>query len=297
MRHFLFLALAGACGTVAAQTPATNPMPDGSRDMYIGIGVQSVPRYDGAQDNRTLPLPVIQVQWSNGIFVSGTALGWHLSQSPSMEFGPMLSMSPRRDEDGVSLGLGSVGEGSGSRVGITSIRPNGGIVPEKPGEAEATDSNRLRAMDVIKRRALAGAFFNYYLTPRLRLTNLLTYGSGKDRNGARLHTALQYMMEDVVPHHTVVLSAGVSLVNRAYNATWFGITKEEADRAGTRIYYEPGGGVQELRAGVRWNWALSPNWMLTSGATVNRLAGDAKDSPLVERATNYSVSTALAYRF
>lgn len=295
MRQYLFLALAGACSAVAAQTPATNPMPDGSRDMFIGVGAQSVPRYDGSSDNRTLPLPVIQVQWSNGVFVSGTSVGWHLSQSPAIEFGPMLSLSPRRDQDGVSLGVGSVGEGSGSRMSTTSVRP-GGIVRGEDAPEEV-DTNKLRFMNVIDRRVTAGGFMNFYLTPKLRLTNTLAYGSGKERNGARLHTSLQYMMEDVVPHHNVVLSAGVSVVNRAFNETWFGVTKEEAERANTKGYYRPGAGVQDVRVGVRWNWALSPNWMLTSGATVNRLVGDAKDSPLVERATNYSVSTALAYRF
>ncbi|KQV43034.1 MipA/OmpV family protein [Duganella sp. Root336D2] len=291
MRQYLFLAIASACSTVAAQTPATNPMPDGSRDMFIGIGAQSVPRYDGSSDNRTLAMPVLQVQWSNGIFVSGTALGWHLSQSPSMEFGPMLALSPRRDQGGVSFSFSGVSEGSSTRMAYTSLRPG------EFSEREELDPNRLRNMDVVKRRILAGGFFNYYLSPKLRLTNTLTYGSGKERNGARLHTSLQYMMVDVAPHHTVVLSAGVSVANRAYSETWFGVTEEEAERAGTRGYYRPGAGVQDVRAGVRWNWALSPSWMLTSGATVNRLAGDAKDSPLVERAANYSVSTALAYRF
>ncbi len=282
MRQYLFLAIAGACSSVAAQTPATNPMPDGSRDMYIGIGAQSLPRYDGARDNRVRPLPVLQVQWSNGVFVSGTSLGWHLSQSPAMEFGPMVMVAPGRDRDGVSFGVGSVGDGAGPNVGFSSLRTTG---------------NRLEHMDVIKRRVLAGGFFNYYLSPKLRLTNTLSYGSGRDRNGARLHTALQYMMVDVVPHHTVVLSAGASLVNRAYNETWFGVTQEEAARARSKTYYAPGAGLQEVRAGVRWNWAMSPNWILTTGASANRLLGDAKDSPLVERATNYSVSTALAYRF
>ena len=291
MRQYLFLAIASACSTVAAQTPATNPMPDGSRDMYIGIGAQSVPRYDGSSDNRTRPMPVLQVQWSNGVFVSGTSLGWHLSQSPSMEFGPMLVLSPRRDQDGVSFGVGSVSDGTGARMAQSSLRPDEFAV------RGSFDDNRLRYMDVVKRRVLAGGFFNYYLTPKLRLTNTLSYGSGREHDGARLHTALQYMMEDVVPHHTVVLSAGASVVNRAYNETWFGVTPEEAERAGTKGYYRPGAGVQDVRAGIRWNWALSPNWMLTSGVTVNRLVGDAKDSPLVERATNYSVSTALAYRF
>jgi outer membrane scaffolding protein for murein synthesis (MipA/OmpV family) len=295
MRQYLFLALAGACSTVAAQTPATNPMPDGSRDMYIGAGVQSVPRYDGADDSRSRPLPVIQVQWSNGIFVSGTTLGWHLSHSPSLEFGPLLAVSPRRDQDGLSLHFGSIAEGTNSRATITS-NP-GGFVPVTREEHVVEESNRLAHMDVIKARVLVGGFVNYYLSPKLRLTNSLAYGSGKDRDGARLHTSLQYMMEDVVPHHTLVLSAGVSVVNRANNETWFGVTKEEAERMNSKEFYRPGAGVQDVRAGIRWNWALSPSWMLTSGATVTRLTGDARKSPLVERATNYSVSTALAYRF
>lgn len=295
MRQYLFLAIAGACSTVAAQTPATNPMPDGSRDMYIGVGAQVVPRYDGAGDHRTVPLPVVQIQWSNGIFVSGPSLGWHLSQSPSMEFGPMLTLAPRRDEDGLSYGAGGVNDGSGSRIGLANTRP-GGFTPLARG-FEADDGNRLRNMDVIKRRVLGGAFFNYYLSPKLRLTNTLSYGSGRDHNGARLHTALQYMMPELAPHHTVVLSAGISLANRAENETWYGVTAEEAERGAAKEAYRPGAGLQDVRFGVRWNWALAPNWILTSGATVNRLAGDAKDSPLVVRATNTSVSTALAYRF
>ncbi|WP_342118386.1 MipA/OmpV family protein [Pseudoduganella sp. OTU4001] len=295
MRQYLFLALAGACSTVAAQTPATNPMPDGSRDMFIGVGAQSVPRYEGADDNRTLPLPVMQIQWSNGIFVSGTSVGWHLSPSPSMEFGPLLAMSPRRDRDGLSLGIGSVGESSDGRAFITGIRP-GGIVPGGSEAPAENGGNKLYYMDVVKRRVLYGGFFNYYLSPKLRLTNNLTYGGGKDRNGARLHTALQYMLEDIVPHHTVVLSAGVSVVNRANNETWFGITKDEASRS-TLSFYRPDGGVQSVRASLRWNWALSPSWMLTSGLQVDRLAGDAKRSPLVDRATNVYISSALAYRF
>jgi hypothetical protein len=48
MNKLFLLALTAGCGAAWAQTPATNPMPDGSRDMYIGLGVQSAPRYEGA---------------------------------------------------------------------------------------------------------------------------------------------------------------------------------------------------------------------------------------------------------
>jgi hypothetical protein len=59
MSRLCVLALAGICKLALAQTPAANPMPDGSRDMYLGLGLQSAPRYDGASGHRSTPLPVI----------------------------------------------------------------------------------------------------------------------------------------------------------------------------------------------------------------------------------------------
>jgi len=296
MHKLLVFALVGACGTVAAQTPATNPMPDGSRDMYVGLGVQYLPRYDGARRYKTMALPVLQVQWSNGIFVSGMSAGWHLSSQPSLEYGPLLAIAPKRDEDGTGGGLGGVGDGSGGGgPGTSSVLP-GGIVPEDPGAFKGRSSNRLVGMDVIEQRLLYGGFVNYYFTPQLRLTNNLLYGAGNDKNGLRWHSAIQYLLPDAVPHHSFVLSAGVSVVNRAYSNAYFGVTRSETERNNMGPY-RAGGGVQDVRAGLRWNWALSPSWMLTSGLQVNRLVRDAKDSPLVERPTNVTVSTALAYRF
>jgi outer membrane scaffolding protein for murein synthesis (MipA/OmpV family) len=291
MHKFLVLAIAGACGTVAAQTPATNPMPDGSRDMYVGLGVQSMPRYDGARHNKTVALPVLQVQWSNGMFVSGLSAGMHLSSLPSVEYGPLIALALRRDEDGMGGGIGGVGDGAGNGgVGTSTILP-GGIA-----EPFSKSGNRLAGMDVIETRLLYGGFFNYYLTPQLRLSNNLLYGAGNGRDGLRWHTALQYLLPNAAPHHSLVLSAGVSVVNRAYNNAYFGVSRMENER--NRIgAYHAGGGVQDVRLGVRWNWALNPAWMLTSGLQVNRLLGDAKDSPLVERPNNVTVSTALAYRF
>ncbi|HEY1149522.1 MAG TPA: MipA/OmpV family protein [Pseudoduganella sp.] len=292
MHKFLVFAIAGACGTVAAQTPATNPMPDGSRDMYVGLGAQYQPRYDGARHNKTVALPVLQIQWSNGIFVSGLSAGMHLSSNPAIEYGPLLSIAPRRDEDGMGGGIGGVGDGSGGAL-ITTILPPGGIVP---GGAARKSANRLEGMDVIRTRLLYGGFFNYYFTPRLRLNNSVLYGAGNDRNGLRWRADLQYMMPELAAHHSMALSAGVSVVNRAYNNAYFGVSKLENERNSLGAY-EANGGVQDAHLGARWNWSLGPSWMLTSNLQVSRLLGDAKASPLVERPTNVTVSTALAYRF
>src|SRR5206468_8453186 len=109
MNKLLFLLLAVGCASSRAETPAANPMPDGSRDMYAGLGVQSAPRYDGTGSRKVSALPVLQVEWSSGILVSGMSAGMHLSSNPTLEYGPLLPVLPRRDESGAANRAGGVG--------------------------------------------------------------------------------------------------------------------------------------------------------------------------------------------
>jgi outer membrane scaffolding protein for murein synthesis (MipA/OmpV family) len=88
----------------------------------------------------------------------------------------------------------------------------------------------------------------------------------------------------------------VGVVNRRYNASYFGVTDIEAARS-LFPAYQPGGGLQDVHLGARWNWVLTPSWMLTSSVQAKRLLGSASRSPLTERPTNLMVSTAIAYRF
>jgi outer membrane scaffolding protein for murein synthesis (MipA/OmpV family) len=280
MKKLFALVLAVSGSAASAQTPTTNPMPDGSRDMYAGLGVVSAPRYEGADRRKTSALPVLQVQWSNGIFVSGMSAGMHLSNSPVVEFGPLVAIHPRRTESGFGGRLGGV---EGNTLSPSLVRT-------------ADASNPLAGMEEIKARPEAGAFFNYYLAPEGRLTRSVLAGAGNDRHGVRGELGIQRLALQVAPHHTVSVTAAVSFVNRAYQQSYFGVTPIQAMASGNRVY-RPDGGVKDVRIGARWNWALSPSWMLTSSLQATRLAGDAKDSPLVQRPTNLTVSTAFAYRF
>ena len=286
MNKLLFLALSAACGMTWAQTPATNPMPDGSRDMYVGLGVQSAPRWDGTGSRKVSALPVLQVQWSNGLFISGMSAGMHLTDSPTFEYGPLVAVQPGRDQDGT----GRTVDGA-STWGTSLIGP----VPD-PIDKRNMVATRLEGMDKIGARLQGGAFANYYLTPQWRLTGSVLYGAGNDHDGARLDLGVQRLAFELGSQHRVSVSAGVSIVNRNYNQTYFGVSREEASRS-RFSYYEAGGGLQEAHVGVRWNWVLSPSWMLTSNVQAKGLLGNAAKSPLVERSTNLTVSTAFAYRF
>ena len=283
MKTFLTLVLAAASSAAAAQTPAINPMPDGSRDMFVGVGVGVGPRYDGSDDTRVRALPLLQIEWSNGVFISGASAGMHLSSNPALEYGPLLGIKMRRSEAGEGLGV----------IGTTaSLSPTVAAAIER----QKRDGNGLDGMDPVPTRLQGGGFLNYYLSPTLRLANSVLAGAGRERDGAVWNVDLQQMAGPVSGRHAVSLSAGLTFANRSYNESAFGVSLPESFRSGNEIYL-PGGGLNDIHAAVRWNWSLSPSWLLTTNARVVRLTGDAKHSPLVRRPSNFSVTTGLAYRF
>jgi MipA family protein len=308
MRKSLTLLLAGAAcsGAVSAWAQAPEPglMPDGSYDMYAGLGVRSAPNYEGGGERKVRAMPVLQVGWGNGAFISGMSAGWHLSSTPALEYGPLLSVHPGRSKDGSTL--------LDSAVSISGADTQS-VITLPPGLASAAGSHynvSYRVRD-IGARAEGGLFFNYYLASRLRLTNSVLYGAGAERNGLRWTIDLQRGAIELAPHHTLSLTAGATVGNRAYNTGYFGLRTDDVLAATPVISmfdgkppaappvwaYAPSGGIKDIHAGARWNWALSPAWLLTTNVQVTQLRGGAKNSPLTERATGVSVSTALAYRF
>lgn len=299
MKILLTFLLGAACAPGHARTPAVNPMPDGSRDMYLGIGFVSAPAYDGARRPRRMAVPVLQGEWSNGVFISGMNAGIHLSDQPSLEFGPLLAVQARRSEAGNGAALGGASLNS-MIVNTSSLTPDTGApsppLGGNPVYTRSAGPNRLSGMDVIDTRLQLGGFVNIYLSPDVRLTNNVLAGAGKGSDGVIWNLGIQRVMMQSSPHHRLALAAGVSVVNRSYNSSFFGVTQGESFRSGNRAY-APGAGLNGASAGVRWHWSLTPSWLLINNVQATRVLGDARKSPLVERPTGFLVSSALAYRF
>jgi outer membrane protein len=293
MQRILALALFGIGGLACAQTPPSYPMPDGSRDLYAGLGLVTAPRWDGAASSRRALRPVLQLHWSNGVFVSGMSAGMHLSAEPSIEFGPLLGYQRGRDTGGNGAVIGGVNDGA---LAIGGNAPPGLIGPPGANKSKYTGSDRLVGIEPIGARLEWGGFFNYYLTPQLRLTNSVLLGSGRARDGARWSLGLQRIATEIAPHHTLAFDASLTLANAHANEDWFGVTATESARSINRRYLAAGG-LRDAALGARWNWALTPAWLLTSRLQATHLLGAAKDSPLVERPTGLSLSSALALRF
>lgn len=169
------LLLAGASVAVRAEGAATMMMPDGTRDMYAGLALTARTASAPGEERPTVLRPLLQVQWSNGVFVSANGvLGWQLSQQPGIEYGPLLLGSNDRDPH---------------------------------------DSRRLAGSHPIRGTADPGAFYSVYLAPQLRLQSRLSYDVSA--RGWSAGFDLQRALPELAPHHTLSLSLGVGLSSGA----------------------------------------------------------------------------------
>jgi outer membrane protein len=296
MHKLRLLILFAASHGAWAQTPATNLMPDGSHDMYAGLGAVSAPIYEGARARRMRLLPVLQIEWSNGVFISGQSVGMHWSSAPALEYGPLLALDPGRTASGTGSSFGNVNVSGSDAIAASVPVSGGGLAPlVKPSEPPP-GTTRLTGLDDIPARLLAGGFVNLALGANLRWTNSVLVGAGSGHDGLRWNTDLQSSVAGMPAHHSLSLSGGLTLANHNANQAWFGVSAAEA-RTSINPAYRANGGLKDVHAGLRWNVALDPGWMVTSNLQLTHLAGGAGGSPLVERANHLSVSSALAYRF
>lgn len=170
-----FLRMALLPSLLLAGGAGAQMMPDGSKDMYVGAAVTGSSATDDGAPRAAVLRPLLQVQWSNGVFVSASGVaGMHLSATPGVEYGPLLAASNARD-------------------------------PE--------DGWRLRGTRRIKGSPDVGGFYGYYLGDAARVTSNLVYDTSA--RGWRGQLGLQKTLPSPAAHHTVTLSAGVALASGA----------------------------------------------------------------------------------
>lgn len=269
--------LAGLPHCAGAQAPAARMMPDGSRDLYVGVGVQRAPRYQGAGERDTDPALLLQLQWSNGLFVSGLSAGLHLTEGSRFEFGPLVSIEPGRD---------AAGRQRASSVGGLDMPTFGAALPASAATAEILRFNR------VKTSPQAGGFLNYYFNENLRFAGSLQYGAGNDHNGLLLKAGLQQSFAPAA-HHRLSLAATATWANARYTRDYFGVSSS----SGALPAYAPGAGLRDVQLAVNWNWEWSPRWLMATQLSATRLKDDAAGSPLSERRTGFGMRTGIAYRF
>jgi MipA family protein len=176
-----------------------------------------------------------------------------------------LPLISARWRNGFFAGVGGVGY----RLTISEAFSAGLIVGLSPGRDEG-NADALLGMGDIKNRAEYGAFASYRFAPSLSLASSVRYGSGNDRDGLLADVALRAM---------------VPLANRNHRL-FAGLTATA-----------PSAGLRDVALNVGYGYSISNNATISLGVTGRALQGDAKDSPLTNKANSASANLMFAYRF
>lgn len=85
-----------ACQFAFAEEESTTTEAARNWKITLGGGAASVPRYEGAASNRIRFVPLVNIEYGRFFAGTGRGIGYNLSDTPNLQYGPRLSMAQRR---------------------------------------------------------------------------------------------------------------------------------------------------------------------------------------------------------
>lgn len=230
-----------------------------SQANYVGIAAAAVPEYEGSDEYRFLPIPM--VNYHNGPFfitprAGLPALGLRAEIAPELDVGVFLGM-----------GLGR----------------------------KASRTDRTRGLDDIDLHAAVGAYAEWR-PGRYSLGAAYRQAAHKGYGGVVELRASYAVWQDRA--NSLRVGVGTEWANRRAMRTWFGVSPEQAARSDYGLApYSASSGFKSAALFASWMHRIDERWSAVASVGVNRLLGDAADSPLTARKTNVYGSVGVAYAF
>lgn len=183
-------------------------------------------------------------------------------------------------------------------IGMAAIRWNGfsagPVLGFERGRSDS-DAPRLAGLGDISPSATAGAFAAYDFGP---VAISATARQAISHTGNGLSGLVQLNFRHAFPLARTYLAVGPDLEfgDAEFERTWFGISPPQSSLSGLPVY-APRGGINTigLHSGLTYRASKHVLWRLFG--TVRHLTGDAAQSPVVERRTQFLFGGGVAYHF
>ena len=255
-----FLAL---CPPAHAQS--VSPEPAYGLSGRIGLGVATVPTYEGSPNRRTLAGPELTLSYRSrdwGTVEFGQrGLIWNAVEAGRFRFALVAQFDPgRKDRD------------------TSTLNPT-------PGD------KRLAGMGNVQASTEAGVGVGYGPVMVVARQSL----SERGPKGAQVDMTVE-MPWSLSDRLGLRFAVGATWANRDYLQTYFGVTAAQAQATSFSVY-TPKSGCRKVDASVGAEYAIASNWKLQANAGFSRLGDDAAASPLVGRRNGASAALAMAYEF
>ena len=181
----------------SAQAQATRMMmPEGTYDMVFGVALQRTFFSQSEGGARTVVVPALEAQWSNGVFVDVSpreaTLGMHLSDDPMLSYGLQVSANGRDQRS----------DTPGQRGGVA---------------------------------LQAGGYLNWNAANNISFRAALMAGGGIDGGGAIAHVRAR-VYHRLVPHHGARLEAGLAVADSTWQQGYFGVSAAQAAHSANPVY-------------------------------------------------------------
>jgi MipA family protein len=251
------------CPRVQAQSASQEPAYGLSG--RIGLGVATVPTYEGSPNRRTLAGPDLTLSYRSrdwGTVEFGQrGLFWNAVEAGPFRLALVAQFDPgRKDRD------------------TSTLNPT-------PGD------KRLAGMGKVQSSTEAGVGIGYGPLMVVARQSL----SERGPKGAQVDMTVE-LPWSVSDRFALRFALGATWADRDYMQTYFGVTAAQAQATSFSVY-TPKSGCRKVDAGVGAEYAMASSWKLQANVGFSRLGDDAAASPLVGRRNAASAALAVAYEF
>jgi outer membrane scaffolding protein for murein synthesis (MipA/OmpV family) len=263
------------CAILVAASPAAAQLGNDRNALTIGIGAGAIPSYEGSNDYRLIPAPVLRGRVAGfGFNTVRTHLyvdAWRDGAGKvDFQIGPVIGVNPNR--------TGQIGDRRVEALGELdlAIEAGGYVGVTKTGLATPFDS---LSLTLSYQKDISDTHDSHVIRPQIAYIRPLN-----------LKTALR-------------VTAGGEIVGSGYARTYFGIDAAGAAASGL-ARYQLDGGLKDVNIGVGVSHALTgtllKGWSVFGQASYARVLGDFADSPVVRVAGNpntFAAALGIAYSF
>jgi outer membrane protein len=225
---------------------AAQPQDGDDWQVIVGAGVLVMPDYEGSDDLRVMPFPILALDYKNIVSIRGPQVQLSIADvkiagDVRLRFGPSARYRQGRDEDDNSdlLGLGDV-DGSVEVGGFARVDANRWWLQLSGGK------------DVI---------------------------DGHDGVVAEIEAGVRFDQSDAL---SAQVRGTASWADSKYMRSNFGIDAAQAAASGLSRF-SPDAGPKDVGAAIGLNYRLGSRWSIGGDAGYRRLLGDAADSPIVSK--------------
>ena len=153
----------------------------------------------------------------------------------------------------------------------------------------------LPGFEKIKARANPGAFANYTVNDKLTLRSALRLGMGDGADGSLLHVGGSYKVLQA-GFFGVSVNASLKYADSNYMQSYFGVSAAQSAASGLKAY-KPAAGFAAAKVGLTAGTPLSRQIFVFANLSVQRLMGDAANSPIVSKKTQPTAFIGGVYTF